>query len=177
MTQILWATEYLRPWLTTLFSAGTFAIAANAYRTWRRGKTDDLKIEADTLKIEADVADRLSAHYATELASLRDQIIKSGEAHQDRQERADRRYTASMEAADQRERECQEQVGTLRKEIQKLSDEVFGLRRQLSQTSRSAIILAGHVPTDNIAEAAERAALALDSVEDRQHPAEGMTTT
>jgi len=170
MTQILWATEYLRPWLTTAFSAGTFTVALSGYRIWRKGKTDDLKVASDTLKIEADVADRLSAHYATELASLREQIITSGNAHADRQERADRRYTASMHAADERERECQAQVSTLRDEVRKLSEEVFGLRRQLSQNSRSAIILAGQVPTDDIAAAAERAAMALDEVESRANP-------
>jgi hypothetical protein len=157
-----WISENVRPWIATAGSLASGGIATRLYIAWRNGNISEKQIDVD-----AD--DKLSSHYATELAALRAQIVASGEAHARRQTLADERYDAGMKAADAREAHCQEQVATLRAEVLSLSDQVVGLRRLLGQTSASAVILATHAPSADVQDAAHRAAEHITELEDKAH--------
>jgi len=163
--------------IISVSSLGTFAFAARFYFQWRANNRADAQVEQNGDKIKLDGDKAIRDHYATELTALREQIVKSGDAHAERErlsaERhreqltaADQRFQIAMDAADGREAECQAQVRVLRGEIQALSEEVIGLRHQLGQSSRSAIILAASSPSLPIREAADRAADAIGAVAD-----------
>lgn len=161
-------TNWLRV-ILALTSTSTTAIALRFYTVWRKGKSDDAKLEQDG---DAKIRD----HYAAELAALREQIIKSGEQHAQRATQAaeryeamlraaDERHAAAMIAADEREAACHGEVRQLREEVRVMADEIIGLRRQLGQAAKSAIVLATHAPGVGLVEAADRAADALDALE------------
>lgn len=171
MSEIAWLSENWARVTVSLTSAGTMGFAGAFYNSWRKGKSDDLKTEVD-----GDT--KLRDHYTTELQSIRDQLTKSSEAHVKRaveaEERhrlamtaADERFNRAMAAADEREAACQGEVKLLREEVRKLSDEILGLRKNVGQAGRSAILLASHSPGSNIIEAADRAATALTEHEER----------
>jgi hypothetical protein len=149
-------------------STGTLGFAGAAYRTWRNGRSTDRKVDVDE-------ADGIRDHWAAELAALRTQIIQSGERHAEREARSQERYEAglaaanarhdaAMDAADEREAACQAQVRELRLEVRDLSAEIIGLRRQLGQSARSAIVIATHAVSEDIQHSADRAAAALDAL-------------
>lgn len=163
--------------IISLSSLGTLGVALQFYRVWRAGRTSDEAQRQSALKLDQDGDGAIRDHYATELTALREQIIKSGNAHAEREQlsaarhreqltAADERFRIAMEAADGREAECQRQVRGLREEVQALSEEIIGLRHQLGQSSRSAIILAATAPSLPIREAADRAADAIGAVHD-----------
>lgn len=164
-------TNWLRL-ILALTSTSTTAIALRFYTVWRKGKSDDAKLEQEG---DAGIRD----HYARELTQLREQVVKSGEAHAARAavqtERyeamlraADDRFAAAMEASGEREAKCHAEVRLLREEMSKMSEEIIGLRRQIGQTGRSAIILATHAPSETIQHSAERAADAIEALEHRE---------
>lgn len=153
-----------------LTSGGVLKLAQLYYSN----KNAALKLGLDTDIADNVAADLLSKHYATELEALRTQVTRQGEAHADRQRRADERYDAGMKAADERmkaaderEEHCQEQVSALRKAVAELTKEVLGLRAIIAQTGRSAIVLAANAPSLPIQESAERAATALGEADQR----------
>lgn len=160
--EIGWIAENWSRVIVSITSTATAGFAAQAYRVWRRGKSDDLQI--GTTRETA-----LRDHYATELASLRNQIIKSGEASHNRQMAADDRYNQAMKASDEREAACLQRVDSLMARVDELQEIVAGFRDNLRQTERSAIILATHAPSIPIQEAAGRAAVALGQAEQRYH--------
>jgi chromosome segregation ATPase len=168
-----WIAENWLRVVLAVTSSATLGVAVQFYRIWRSARSADRKLDVDE-------ADGIRDHYAAELAALRAQIVTSGTAHAERareaEERyraglraADERHDAAMRAADEREAQCQENVRELRSEVRHLSDEIIGLRRQLGQSSKSAIVLATHAPTETIKASAERAATALDELEARAH--------
>jgi len=175
-SEMSWIAENWARLVVAASSLGTLRFAQMAYGIYRKGRSEDLKTEAD-----GDT--NLRDHYAKELQSLRDQITRSGEQHAERAEAmasrhraamiaADERFDRAMSAADAREAACQAEVRELRKDVSRLSEELIGLRRILAQTSRSAIVLAGQVPTETIETAAGRAADAIGEFEERMHDAD-----
>lgn len=156
--------------LTSIVSASTIVAG---YRVWRNGKSADLKVETDG-------DGQLRIHYAAELQSIRDQLTKSSAAHVQRAAdaearhreamiAADERFNRAMLASDEREAACQAEVRLLRDEVRKLSEEIFGLRKNMGQSGRSAIVLAAQVPSLDIQTAADRAADALTDHDERLH--------
>lgn len=168
---VSWLAENWARIIVAATSTGTLGFAGAFYRTWRKGRTDDLKTDTD--------ADgKLRDHYAAELQSLRDQIRASGEAdakravqaeerHRKAMEAADDRFNRAMTASDEREAASQAEIRLLREEVRKLSEEIFGLRKNVGQAGRSAILLATHSPSADIVDVADRAATALGEHEER----------
>lgn len=167
MSEIAWIGEN---WLRVIMAIGSIVTSGGVLKMaqlYYQNKNAALKLVLETDSAADVAADKLSAHYATELEALRTQITRQGEAHADRQRKADERYDAGMKAADEREAHCQEQVATLRAAVADLTKEVLGLRSIIAQTGRSAIVLAAHSPSMEIQEAADRAATALGEADQR----------
>lgn len=168
-TEVAWFGENWARVIVALTSTGTLTLALKFYMAWTKNRSDEKKIDLD-----GDA--KIREHWAAELAALRDQISKSGEAHAQRAaaaedryrnglKAADERHEAAMKAADEREAACHAEVQGLREQVRELSDEIVGLRRQLGQAARSAIVIATHAPSDTIVEAADRAADALEKLD------------
>lgn len=131
-----------------------------------------------TLDLNAE--DTLNKHYAAELAALREQVVKTGDSararaeaaekrHMEAQIASDERFDRAMKASAEREQACEDRVSELRDEVRTLSDEIAGLRKNVGQSGRAAIVLASQVPSLTIQEAADRAATALGDADERLH--------
>lgn len=157
-------------WLRIIMAIGSIVTSGGVLKLaqlYYSNKNAALKLTLDTDIADNAAADLLSKHYATELEAMRLQITRQGEAHADRQRKADERYDAGMKAADEREAHCQAQVAELRLAYAELTKEVLGLRAIIAQTGRSAIVLAANAPSIPIQESADRAATALGEADER----------
>lgn len=157
-------------WLRIIMAVGSVVTSGGVLKLaqlYYQNKNAALKLVLDTDTANDLAADKLRTHYAGELEALRSQITKQGDAHAERQRKADERYDAGMKAADEREEHCQKQVSALRVAVAELTKEVLGLRAIIAQTGRSAIVLAANSPSLPIQESAERAATALGEADER----------
>ncbi len=166
---VAWMAENWARVVVAASTTATTGVAVQFYRTWRKGRSEDLKTETDGESV-------LRTHFTAELASIRTQLTASGAAHAERAaaaetryrtglRAADERFDVAMKAADEREARCQAELHQVRDEVRALTDELRGMRGQLMHTSRAAIVLATHAPSIPVQEAAERAADALDQAE------------
>lgn len=168
-------------WLRIIIALGSIITSTGTlgiYRVYRNAKSADLKLELEG-------ENNLNSHYATELASLREQLVKTGENARLRANEAEDRHNRALAAAEERHvlamaaaeerfniamRAAAEREIQLRDEIRKLSEEMHGLRGNLGQTGRSALYLASQAtqpPSETILAAADRAVAAFTDHEDR----------
>ena len=170
------ALSWVEPLLRPIIALGTMVTSGGVIALYSANR----KSKAELLALANTAEDKLNTHYATELKSLREQLVTTGNAARDRaaaaetrhleaQSAADERFNRAMAAADERERACEERVRELRDEVRLLSDEMAGLRKNTGQNARSAIVLATQVPSLTVQEAANRAVTALDQCDERDH--------
>jgi len=168
------ALAWVEPMLRPIIALGTMVTSGGVIALYSANR----KSKAELLALANTAEDKLNTHYATELKSLREQLVTTGNNARDRaaaaetrhmeaQAAADERFNRAMAAADERERACEERVRELRDEVRLVSEEMIGLRRNVGQSARSAIVLAANSPSIPIQESADRAATALGEADDR----------
>lgn len=119
--------EVVRPWVSTGALVGLLGLCVKLYLDNRRITLDRDKI---TLEGEHGIRD----HYATEVASLRKQLIDTQKLSDDRMANAEKRYAEAITAADSRHRSCEQECDRLR-------ERVLGLERQIEQIHRASLKL------------------------------------
>lgn len=112
--------EAVRPWLSTTALVGLFALC--------------VKLFLDNKKMELDTEGGIRDHYATEVASLRRQILDTQKLSDERMTNAEKRYAEAIDAADRRHKSCEQECDRLR-------EKVLGLERQIEQIHRASIKL------------------------------------
>ncbi|TXH85406.1 MAG: hypothetical protein E6Q77_00550 [Rhizobium sp.] len=119
--------EAARPWVSTTALVGLFGLCVKLY-------IDNKRIVTDREKIILDGEDGIRDHYATEVASLRRQIIETQKLSDERMANAEKRYAEAISAADSRHRNCEQECDRLR-------EKVLGLERQIEQIHRASLKL------------------------------------
>lgn len=119
--------EAMRPWVSTGTLVGLFGLSAKLF-------LDNRRITLDRNKIELEGEDGIRDHYATEVASLRRQIIDTQKLSDERMANAEKRYAEAISAADSRHRSCEQECDRLR-------EKVLGLKRQIEQIHRTSLKL------------------------------------
>lgn len=119
--------EDLRPWVSTGALVGLLGLCVKLY-------LDNRRITLDRGKIQLDGEDGIRDHYATEVASLRRQIIDTQKLSDERMANAEKRYAEAITAADSRHRSCEQECDRLR-------EKVLGLERQVEQIHRASLKL------------------------------------
>jgi predicted nucleic acid-binding Zn-ribbon protein len=119
--------EQVRPWVSTGALVGLLGLCVKLY-------LDNRRISLDHSKIKLDGEDGIRDHYATEVASLRRQILDTQKLSDERMANAEKRYAEAISAADSRHRSCEQECDRLR-------EKVLGLERQIEQIHRASLKL------------------------------------
>lgn len=119
--------EAVRPWVSTGALVGLLTLCVKLY-------LDNRRISLDRDKIQLDGEDGIRDHYATEVASLRRQILDTQKLSDERMANAEKRYAEAISAADSRHRSCEQECDRLR-------EKVLGLERQIEQIHRASLKL------------------------------------
>lgn len=119
--------EAMRPWVSMGTLVGMFGLCAKLF-------LDNHRITLDRNKIELEGEDGIRDHYATEVASLRRQILDTQKLSDERMANAEKRYAEAISAADSRHRNCEQECDRLR-------EKVLGLERQIEQIHRASLKL------------------------------------
>lgn len=119
--------EGVRPWVSTTALIGLLGLCVKLY-------LDSRRIKLDQAKITLDGEDGIRDHYATEVASLRRQILDTQKLSDERMANAEKRYAEAISAADSRHRSCEQECDRLR-------EKVLGLERQIEQIHRASLKL------------------------------------
>lgn len=119
--------EAVRPWVSTGALVGLLGLCVKLY-------LDNRRITLDRERITLDGEDGIRDHYATEVASLRKQLIDTQKLSDDRMTNAEKRYAEAVTAADSRHRSCEEECDRLRRKV-------LGLERQIAQIHQASIKL------------------------------------
>lgn len=119
--------EGVRPWVSTGALVGLLTLCVKLY-------LDNRRISLDRDKITLEGEDGIRDHYATEVASLRRQIIDTQKLSDERMANAEKRYAEAITAADSRHRSCEQECDRLR-------EKVLGLERQVEQIHRASLKL------------------------------------
>lgn len=81
-------------------------------------------------KLTYDEGGNLRTHTGVELSSLREQIIKMGEHHLEREREIDDRWRLLLKESEDRHAECQRQREELGEKVAKIGEELTGAKRQ-----------------------------------------------
>lgn len=119
--------EAARPWVSTGALVGLLGLCVKLY-------LDNKRLALDRKKITFENEDGIRDHYATEVASLRRQIIETQKLSDQRMANAEKRYAEAVNAADSRHRSCEQECDRLR-------EKVLGLERQIEQIHRASLKL------------------------------------
>lgn len=106
-----------------------------------------LKAWIDGKKVWVDSEKGIRDHYATEVASLRAQLIAVQSTASAMLASANQRYDEAITAADARHLQCEEECERLRHRVSELSDEVAGLQRRVSAGAKASTRLFQPKPT------------------------------
>ena len=93
-------------------------------------------------KLQNESQGLIGQHMGVELASLRDQIIKIGEHHLEREREIDDRWRQLLAESEARHAECQRQREELGQKVGALSEELTGTKRQFIHFQQRFIDLA-----------------------------------
>lgn len=121
-------------WITSVSVVGMLGIMVRGYLGKGR-----LAIDAKQVNVTAE--GKLREHYANELGSLREQIIKMGQHHLDREREIDERWRKLLQESEQRHEECVAQREQLAKEVREVKERQLAQVRQFTAYQRSIIDL------------------------------------
>lgn len=93
-------------------------------------------------KMTHDESGNLRTHTGVELGSLREQIIKMGEHHLEREREIDDRWRLLLKESEDRHAECQRQREELGAKVSALGEELTGTKRQFIHFQQRFIDLA-----------------------------------
>lgn len=97
-----------------------------------------IKAWIDGKRVWVDSEKGIRDHYATEVASLRAQVIAVQASSAAMLAAANERYDEAVTNADARHERCEEECANLRLRVRELSDEVEGLRRGISAANKAS---------------------------------------
>lgn len=100
-----------------------------------------LKYRLGTKKLTLDSEEAIRDHYAKEVSRLATKLDEETKAFRATIEGLETHYRTMLTASDQRHEECQKDRVVLRSEINKMHDEIRGLKRKMLQNSTDAALL------------------------------------
>jgi ABC-type transport system involved in cytochrome bd biosynthesis fused ATPase/permease subunit len=121
------ALEAARPWVSTTALVGMFGLV--------------VKLWLENRKIGLSAETKLRDHYATEVASLRQQVLAIQAASDMRASNAEKRYEEAIAAADGRHHICEEECERLRGRMGEMQLEIDALNRRIGQLNATSIRL------------------------------------
>lgn len=119
--------EAARPWISTTALVGLFGLV--------------VKLWLENRKITLSAESKLRDHYATEVASLRAQVLAVQTAADLRASSAEKRYEEAIAAADNRHHLCEEECERLRGRMSDMQNEIDGLNRRIGQLNATSVRL------------------------------------
>jgi len=102
-------------------------VAVSTFGMWLKWKLGADKLAIDAKTVEVNAEGELKGHYSKELQSLRDQVIKMGQHHLDREREIDDRWRKLLAESEARHDECVAQREALADKVKIIE------QRQLSQ--------------------------------------------
>lgn len=116
-----------------------------------------LAIEAKQVEIAAEGG--LRDHFANEVQSLRNQIIKMSQHHLDREREIDDRWRTLLRESEERHDECVKQREELRREVEEIRERQIGTIRQFITFQREIVrLLPDNMKSPEIIQALENLA-------------------
>lgn len=147
-------------WITASGVTGILWIVAHWQLGVRKVAVEAQQVRVNAAQVEhVDEAD-IRDHYADEVRQLRERLDAQAERHVRRESDIEERYRKLLREADERHEACQDANKDLREEVERVKEELGGLRRQILRYSADGVILLEHDPTgapsQEVVAAAER---------------------
>lgn len=145
-------------WITSAGVVGLLGLLLRYQLGRQKLQIDAAQVDINAQQIantdEADIRD----HYAEEVKELRAALKEQSARHQQRENEMDDRYRRLLQESEARHEECQTQRRELRHDMDRLLDEMAGLRRTIVQYSAEGVVRLGEISGARASEEVERAA-------------------